>query len=96
MIWKVVEKTITYIFILGILYILSQTTLQWNRDAEMQLFKIEMRREMQEEMRDLTKNIIRQEVNSNNTNIALTGRVNAMEDVVFANRKEILELQEGQ
>ena len=95
MIWKVVERTITYIFILGILYILSETILQWNRDAELQLFKIEMRREIQEEMRELTKNVIRQEVNSNNTNIALTGRVNAIEEIVSLNRRVVLRLQEG-
>jgi hypothetical protein len=94
-IWKVVERTITYIFILGILYILSETILQWNRDAELQLFKIEMRREIQEEMRELTKNVIRQEVNSNNTNIALTGRVNAIEEIVSLNRRVVLRLQEG-
>jgi len=88
-IWKVVERIITYVFVLCILYMLSQTALQWNRDRQLDLFKQEIRKELEDEIKDLQKDIIRQEVKGDNTNLALTSRLNVLEEAITKiNNKE--------
>ena len=79
MIWKIVEKVILYLFILAILYLISHTVLQGIDLRRTELAKEELRREFAADKRDLERQIIRLDLQFNNSNIATSDRMDALE-----------------
>lgn len=79
MIWEIVQKVIGYLFTLAILYICSQTLLQWNDTRRMEMVKEELRREFVAERRDLQKQIYYLEIKVNEFTISQTDRMDALE-----------------
>jgi len=98
---QVAEKVVGYLFILAILYICSQTILQWDARREINIVKDELRKEFEldkrdlentkEEIRkqfeadkrDLQKQIIRLELQLNDSIVTHKYRMDALEESII-------------
>lgn len=80
MIWEIVQKVVGYLFTLAILYICSQTLLQWNDTRKMEMVKDEIRKEFAAERRDLQKQVYYLEIRINEFTISQKDRMDAIEE----------------
>ena len=86
MTWQqIVDKFIGYVFILAILYLCSQTILQWNDTRRTEMVKEELRKEFEVNERELQKQIIRLEILLNDSVVSSKYRMDTLE-------KEIIKL----
>ena len=80
MIWPLIERIITYVFILGILYICSQTILQWNEKRHIEAVKEELRKEFESDRRDLQRQVDRVDSHLSDYNLSNKSRMDALEE----------------
>lgn len=88
MVWKITEKIIGCLFILAILYLVSQTILQGIDIRRIEVVKEEIRKEFEVDRRDLQKQIIRLELQVNNSTISADQRMDAIENNINKSSKD--------
>ena len=79
MIWPVIEKLISYVLIIAITYICSQTLIQINDNRRITAAKEELKAEFENERKDLQKQINRLEVMHNEANISTKQRLDVLQ-----------------
>lgn len=90
MTWQqIVDKFIGYVFILAILYLCSQTILQWNDTRRTEMVKEELRKEFEEDTRELQKQIIKLEILLNDSVVTSKYRMDTLEkEIIKINNKK--------
>jgi len=78
--WEIVQKTISYLFIIAILYISSQTLLQWSDIRRIENIKIEIQRDFKEREKDMDKQLYFIEAKVNDYIITETRRLDTMQE----------------
>lgn len=89
MTWQqIVDKFIGYVFILTILYLCSQTLLQWNDTKRTEMVKEELRKEFEADKRETQKQIIRLELLFNDSVVTNKYRMDTLEkDIIKIKNK---------
>lgn len=82
MIWSLAEKILNYLIILAILYLTSQTLLQWNDKRNIDLIKMELSADLEERQEELQKQIIRIETNQREWIITESNRMDSLESTL--------------
>lgn len=88
MIWQLVEKLLSYCFILAVFYVCSQTALQWNDATRISQIKDELKRQFESDRQDLQKQINRLDVNQSNYNISQQQRMDAIQQSLDSKGKK--------
>lgn len=87
MIWQLVEKLLSYCFILAVFYVCSQTVLQWNDTTRISQIKDELRKQFESDRQDLQRQINRLDVNQSNYNISQQQRLDAIQQSLDSEKK---------
>ncbi len=91
MTWQqIVEKVIGYLFILAIVYICSQTILEWDRRRELLIIREELRRDFELDRMELQKQITRLELKLNDSIITHKYRMDVLEkDIIESKHRKL-------
>jgi len=87
-IWQLVEKVISYCFILAVFYVCSQTVLQWNDTTRINQIKDDLKKQFESDRQDLQRQINRLDINQSNYNISQQQRMDAIQQSIDSERKK--------
>lgn len=79
MVWIIVEKALSYCFILAMFYVCSQTVLQWNDTRRINELKEELKKDWETDRRDLQRQIDKIDINQSNYNISQQQRMDTLQ-----------------